>query len=113
MNKREVALQIITHKNEWADTLGRLKKDIEGSSNRVVSDVRSIAGYIPTERDFLDVVTEILILKFFKGIIVIPARLVLRFALGLLDKHVLDRFLGPDWYAKICDKIMRGLPHEF
>lgn len=104
MNTKEMAqklVEIIKNRKD-ADVMfyNNTKNTMINLIGNHIADLKEILGYMPREKEFLDVVAELMDMALNTGIFEPVDGLVFRQVLGLVDKFVLDRYLGADWYTK-------------
>lgn len=106
MNSKELYTEIKNKITQYKTEIEDLKKTVENLITRILTDIKNVKGNLPTEKEFLDLIAEIL-----DEAIVLPPileqvdSLVLRQVLYALDKVVLDKLLGPDWYKNLSEKV--------
>lgn len=103
---RLIVLDAVTIKDEFVG----LKASAEKFVNNVLNNVKKNTGQLPTEKDFLKLVAEIIHLTVIDKYIPNPWKFIVKKlglvlkALKLLDKYVLDKWFGKNWFFNLSYK---------
>lgn len=106
MNNKELYKEIIKKADTYKKEIITLKETIENLLTRLALDIKQIRGELGTEKEFLDFLATVIDEQ-----IKLPPiaeqldYIVIRKALDIIDKTILDRLLGKDWYEKLVSKV--------
>lgn len=102
MNTKNVAGEIIKKVGEGKERVNKLKENVEETLGWILQSIKDIAGEIPDEKQFLDIVSEIVdeMVKLPQPLEMVDG-IAIRQAIAVLDKFVLDKLLGKDWFLKL------------
>ena len=107
MDSKEIAKQLIASSADIKADVDNLKINIETLLLKYLKRVKDITGAIPSEEDFIKIVASIL-----DEAIKLPQPyesvdgFIIEFALKMVDKYFLDKYLGKDWFAKLKNIII-------
>lgn len=106
MTDKEVAMEIIKTGEDIKQDAVALKNNVESLLLKNLQKIKNVVGEMPDEATFLNVIGELI-----DAALVLPQPaetvdgVAIKYGLKLLDKYVLDKFLGADWYAKLMAKV--------
>ena len=103
---RTIAKKVMEKAKEAEERVAKLRKDAEDLLVWIGSTVKEVAGEMPKEDDFLRVVACLAdeAIKFPFPLEMIDDTLFYK-ALVIVDKYVLDKLVGEDWYKKVQDAV--------
>lgn len=112
MNDKLLAEEILQDIVKLEANFGNLKGIAERFILDILKAIRNRTDSLPEEQDFLKVIAELIRISpvykkipgYIRGIIRIFG--LISKALRILDKYILDKFLGVDWYNKLL-KLLR------
>jgi len=102
MTEKDIAKQILASVDLAKNEVEGLKVSIQNLLVKLLGEVKKISGSIPDEETFLKVVAELI-----DEMVVLPYPYeaidgyVAGLLLKVIDKQILDRFLGEDWFDKL------------
>lgn len=109
MNEKEIAGKIVLTISEGKEKFNGLKKSINDYIDWIISENAEILNSIETEEQFFGVLAEILDDNTNTGIFDAVDGIFIRKALFLIDKKVIDKLAGEDWFPKLKTKIKNVL----
>lgn len=104
---------LIADSYEAVDRVQQIYDDLLEVMEWMLSMVQANMGKMPTEKEFLLVVSYMIDKKvtFPTGLNPVSRKLI-SFGINVLDKQVLDRYLGEDWYPKLLAKVNEPKENE-
>lgn len=107
MNEKEIAKKILESAGEAKDDIISLRVDVQNLFEKYLRIAKNVSGDVPDEKTFLKIVASILdeIVVFKNPIAEAIDGKVFLFIVDKVDKFLLDKFLGENWYSKIVEKI--------
>lgn len=107
MNTKKVAEDLAGELVEVKSLFDEVKKSAENLIKGILKLIKTKTGVILTEENFLKVISKLIYVQVVKKHIPNPYKSIIKLTGGvtvvlkLLDKYVLDKFFGKDWYKKL------------
>lgn len=103
---KRVADIIIADSYEAVDKVHQVYDDLLELMEWMLGMVQKNMGKMPTEEEFLTVVSYIIDknVTFPTGLNPVSRKFIM-FGINILDRHILDRYLGDDWYPRLIVKV--------
>jgi len=107
MNEKKIAEQIVASAEMFKGDVENTKNNIQELLKKYLKMIKDITGTIPDEDTFIEIVARIV-----DSIIVLPEPYetidgwALSFIFKNLNKKILKKWLGNDWYGKLQKTIL-------
>jgi hypothetical protein len=107
MNYKEIVNQVLKDVSKIKTDVQGLKKQTESFIKSLLKIIKDRAGVLPSEKEFLKFVAELINVTIIDVYVPRPYKTIIKILkiphriLKLLDKYVLDKFLGKSWYSKL------------
>lgn len=105
MNNKEIAIEIINKVKQGEKDIEILyisiKNAIENLLVKLMQQMKDISGEIKDEQQFLDILAEIGDELVNAGMFEAIDGFVFRQILGFIDKNILDKLIGKDWFLRL------------
>jgi len=102
MEIKEIASEVLKNSVEVQTEVKQLKVNVEALLIKYLKRIKDITGEIPNEEQFIKVLSILL-----DEAIKLPQPyesvdgFVIEFALKMIDKYFLDKYLGKDWFERM------------
>jgi hypothetical protein len=103
---KAIADAIIADSDDAFNRIQQIYEDIREVMEWAVSITQTHMGKIPTEDEFLTVLSYVIDKKINLPVGLVPvSRRIIKFSINMVDKQLLDKYLGEDWYSKLLAKV--------